>query len=108
MDKIYKMLTDLGMPVHLSGFKYAHDAIEYIISQKERVVMMRLYETIGEKYNASSIKVAKNIRDAITITNRSGNLDKWKNIFGSSERVTNTQFLHTIAFLVEIRLTSKK
>lgn len=55
MDKIYKMLTDLGMPVHLSGFKYAHDAIKYIISQKERVVMMRLYETIGEKYNASSI-----------------------------------------------------
>lgn len=108
MDKIYKILTDLGMPVHLSGFKYAHDAIEYIISEEEQVVMMRLYETIGEKDNASSIKTERNIRNAITITNRSGNLDKWKNIFGSSELVTNAQFLHTIAFLVENSVDGQK
>lgn len=99
MDKIYKILVDLGMPIHLLGFEFAHSTIQHIITncKVDKTPITELYHIIGKIHNANNVQVERNIRHSIEYAIKRGLSDTWIELFGNKQHVTNSEFLYTVA-----------
>ena len=106
-DKMYyitKLMLELGMPVHLSGYHYLREAIRLSMEDMELVgsVTKLLYPEIAKVFHTESEKVERAIRSVIEVGWERGNEDFYEVIFGYSRkhgngRPTNSEFIVALA-----------
>ena len=111
-DKMYyitKLMLELGMPVHLSGYHYLREAIRLSMEDMELVgsVTKLLYPEIAKVFHTESEKVERAIRSVIEVGWERGNVDFYEVIFGYSRkhgngRPTNSEFIVALADLARM------
>ena len=111
-DKMYyitKIMLELGMPVHLSGYHYLREAIRISMEDMELVgsVTKLLYPEIAKVFHTESEKVERAIRSVIEVGWERGNVDFYELIFGYSRkhgnsRPTNSEFIVALADLARM------
>ena len=111
-DKMYyitKIMLELGMPVHLSGYHYLREAIRLSMEDMELVgsVTKLLYPEIAKVFHTESEKVERAIRSVIEVGWERGNIDFYEVIFGYSRkngsgRPTNSEFIVALADLARM------
>ena len=111
-DKMYyitKLMLELGMPVHLSGYHYLREAIRLSMEDMELVgsVTKLLYPEIAKVFHTESEKVERAIRSVIEVGWERGNTDFYEVIFGYSRkhgngRPTNSEFIVALADLARM------
>lgn len=100
-QELFKLLTNLGVPAHLKGFKYISYGITLLLndtSYENLEITKRLYPDIAKQFNTLPPRVEKNIRKAIEVVFKKGSNELIQEIFGVSfginkERTTNSEFL---------------
>ena len=109
MRYITKMMLELGMPVHLSGYHYLREAIRISMEDMELVgsVTKLLYPEIAKVFHTESEKVERAIRSVIEVGWERGNDDFYEMIFGYSRkhgngRPTNSEFIVALADLARM------
>lgn len=66
--KIIKYLKDKGFKTHLSGFRYAYEAIDYCLKRPSEdipKITVEVYPVVAKKCNTSTSKVERAIRHCI-------------------------------------------
>ena len=64
---VTKILLGLGVPAHLSGYRYIREAVLISVTDMEAVnrVTKYLYPEIAEIYNTTPTKVERSVRTAV-------------------------------------------
>ena len=112
MRYITKMMLELGMPVHLSGYHYLREAVRMSMEDMELVgsVTKLLYPEIAKVFHTESEKVERAIRSVIEVGWERGNADYYDVIFGYSRkhgsgRPTNSEFIVAMADLARMEFS---
>lgn len=102
-NKIFTVLTKLGMPSNLHGHQYIIEAIKlgFISNENYLHPNMNLYPQLSKIFNVKDYMIEKSIRDAITITWSRGNFDYQSKLFGYTVdrdrgKPTNGEFIAQI------------
>lgn len=106
--KISDILLSLGVSPKLKGFNYLKSAISMYMADENlvRCFIKTIYPAVAEKFNTNASRVDRTIRYAIDKTFIQGNTDKINEIFGhiidgNNYKVTNSQFIITIAMYIK-------
>ena len=106
---ITKMMLELGMPVHLSGYHYLREAISMSMEDMELVgsVTKLLYPEIAKVFHTESEKVEHAIRSVIEVGWERGNSSLYEVVFGYSRkngtgRPTNSECIVALADLARM------
>lgn len=102
--KIISILREIGVPVHIKGYRYLLDAI-YIIAEDPSMVSSitkYIYPTVAKKFNTTTSRAERAIRHAIHCVWSRGNREAIHRYFGnfiSADRLypTNSEFLALVA-----------
>lgn len=70
--KVEQVLSLIGVPANLAGFKYIKDAVMILQRDKENVKWTTLYFEIGRKYGKSMQQVERGIRYALQTARNCG------------------------------------
>lgn len=103
-DNEEKQITDflhhLGVPSHLSGYKYIRLGIMLAIRDMSILesITGKLYPTIAEHYNTKNCCVERAIRHAISVSWKRGNRKLINDVFGytvedNAHRPTNAEYM---------------
>lgn len=97
---VTKVMLELGMPAHLSGYHFLRDAVCMSMEDMELVgsVTKLLYPEIAKKYRTTEQKVERAIRNMIEVSWKRGNELLMEEMFGYSredgkKRPTNSEFI---------------
>ena len=90
-------LKQLGIFPDKIGYTYLKMAIEICMKKSGIMICKDVYPEIAKQYNTSPACVEKNIRTAIKSGMSHGDKQIFDEIFGNSERLTNTKFITTLA-----------
>lgn len=102
-SKLHKLLSNLGIPIHLNGFMYMFEAITLICkSDDENLTTKEIYKIISIQFDTTTAAVERAIRTAIENSWTKSNLNLVESLFGytisiESGRPTNSHFLFTLA-----------
>lgn len=106
---VTKILLGLGVPAHLSGYRYIREAVLISLTDMEAVnrVTKYLYPEIAEIYNTTPTKVERAVRTAVEASWSRGNCGVMEDIFGYSsayekKRPTNSEYIACIADKVRL------
>ncbi len=110
---ITKTLHKLGVPSHIKGYQYIQEGIMMVYRNPNirTGITKKLYPTIADKYNSTTIRVERAIRHAIEVSWNRGDWELMEDIFGHSidiekAKPTNSEYIITIAD--KIRLEYRK
>lgn len=108
MDKINRLLLDAGVPPHLDGFRYLHDAAELIAEDREylRHITKRLYPDVARRNGTNADCVERCIRNAVEDGFNRAGPELLRELFGASVdpyrgKATNSEFLAAMALRLE-------
>lgn len=106
---VTKILLGLGVPAHLSGYRYIREAVLISVTDMEAVnrVTKYLYPEIAEIYNTTPTKVERAVRTAVEASWLRGSCRLMEDIFGYSsasgrKRPTNSEYVACIADKVRL------
>ncbi len=106
---VTKILLGLGVPAHLSGYRYIREAVLISITDMEALNRMTkyLYPEIAEIYNTTPTKVERAVRTAVEASWLRGSCRLMEDIFGYSsasgrKRPTNSEYVACIADKVRL------
>lgn len=98
------ILKELGMPMHLSGYRYLLEIIPIVAVNKCMfpTKVTAIYGDIGRQFGSTSSRVERAIRHAIEVVFIQGDIEAISKYFGGSidsekGRPTNKAFIATIA-----------
>lgn len=101
---IVRILNEIGMPFHISGYRYAKKAIELAVKDQTIIKAMqsKLYPMVAEEFNSTGSRVERAIRHAVERVWTYGDVKTREKYFGhtiaaSEVKPTNKQFIATIA-----------
>ena len=102
MDKADKLLLKVGVPPHLSGYRYIKAALE----EKDTQRMMTLYQRVADRYGSKAILVERCMRHAVEAAFDRMEPAVQEEIFGSTVsgwkgKATNSAFLMTLRLYLE-------
>lgn len=95
-ENIEKILLKVGIMPNLKGFRYICDAVEMIAHGE--TATMEIYRSIAQKNNDKNYYT---VERAIRHSKSKMDGQKWEELTGSRADVTNSEFMHIIALLVE-------
>lgn len=103
-EQVTSVMLEMGIPVHLNGFRYLRRSILMCMNDMELVssVTKLLYPEIAKRYKTTDQKVERAIRNAIEVSWERGNEVTVKQLFGysandSGYRPTNSEYIAGIA-----------
>jgi len=106
---VKKVLMDIEVPAHLSGYAYLQRAIvENVLCERGTIpITKKLYPMIAEYYNTSPGRVERAIRNAIQKVWQTGNHYELNQYFSSMKNrkgtpPTNAEFISTIADKIKL------
>lgn len=98
------MLHDLGIPSHVRGYQYIREGVLLLYKDEDAstLVTKEIYPKIASKFQTTSSRVERSIRNAIEISWTRGDIKLMEDLFGNSidfdrSRPTNSEFLTTLA-----------
>lgn len=98
--KLNEILKRLGIYPNLKGYAYLTTAVEICTKNPdiitEGLVTKRLYPGIAQKFDTTDTRVERAIRHAIEIGMRRGDKELLKEIFGTKEKIKNSEFIATL------------
>ena len=101
---VTRLLHDIGIPAHLSGYQYLRDAVCMVIEEPALLYKMtkQVYPVLADKNGKSPASVEKAIRTAIEIAWMRGKTDLLDELFGftvnsQKGKPTNTEFIAMLA-----------
>ena len=99
---IEQTLLDLGVPPHLNGFFYLHDAIGIALAVGGKVRNMVIYAALAEQYHVSKSIIERSMRHAVRVTFERSISSLQTEWFGSFvdlryDRPTNSVFIAVVA-----------
>lgn len=106
---VTNLMLEIGMPANLKGYHYLREAV--MISGKDKDVSISvtkiLYPEVAKKYNTTSQKVERSIRNAIEVTWRKGNRENIERLFGYSKkcgrnRPTNSEYIARMRDMIRL------
>lgn len=88
-----QLIQDMGIPVHLNGFRYIKSAVKFLLHRNDQKLLMhQLYKEVARIHMTTSSRVEKAIRDAIDYAYR---YDP-QHIQIQNRKPTNSQLIHLI------------
>ncbi len=107
---VTSFLHELCIPTHVKGYNYLRSCIKMSVENPQVLspITSKLYPMVAEKCSVSSIRVERNIRNAIELAWDRGNKEAFSKYFGynahtSKKRPTNTEFIARISDEIRIR-----
>lgn len=102
--KISQILTTLGVPANLLGYRYLRYAIFIVVQDVNSLygITKILYPAIAKKYDSSASRVERAIRHAIEVSFSRGDFETIQSFFGNtininSGKPTNSEFIYKVA-----------
>ena len=102
--RVTDIMLEMGIPVHLNGFRYLRKSILMCMEDMELVssVTKLLYPEVAKRFKTTDQKVERAIRNAIEVSWERGNEDTIQELFGYSfmdgkQRPTNSEYIAGIA-----------
>lgn len=96
-------LIKLGVPPHILGFKYLHEALLMCLEDDKILNSMTkvLYPSIADKYNTTGSRVERAIRHALEVACDNCDIEVWHSLFGQTisydrGKPTNSQAIATL------------
>lgn len=97
-------LIQIGIPAHLSGYKFLRTALVSVIDRPELFSSLTrvLYPEIAQKFSTTASCVERAIRHAITLTWDRGGSENYRRLLGRQastvgEKPTNSEFLAQVS-----------
>ena len=98
------MLKDLGIRPNLKGYRYAIDAVLYVLTQDDGMAVSatHVYQAVADRRGTTVSRVERGIRHAITRMYDTCEPDAIAHVFGARTsiregKLTNKEFLWTLA-----------
>ena len=115
-EVISKTLHEIGMPVHIKGYQYAHKAL--LIAVEDPFVLKLsvskvLYHLVAEAFNTTPTRVDRAISHAIEMTWDRGDVATLRRFFGytinrTKGKPTNSEFIAIVAEYICQALKAQK
>ena len=109
--EIRKLMTELGLPPHIKGHRYAVTGIRLVVEVGNILdsITKELYPAVAEVYATTPSRVERAIRHGVECVWDRGDLDVLTRHFGNTVSIhkgkpTNSEFLATCAAIVRERL----
>lgn len=103
---LFKLLTTVGIPAHLKGFKYISYGVTLLLnddSYENFGITKRLYPEIAKHFKTLPSRIERDIRNAIKFSFKNGPHDLIQDILGISKgKATNSEFLIGIKNYLQI------
>ena len=100
MDQIEKALLGVGVPPHLDGFTYLHDAAALALEDRKYLKKMtgQLYPAVAERNHTTACRVERGMRHAVETCFNRTDPETLRELFGmsvdpSKGKATNSEFL---------------
>ncbi len=61
-NKIKELLNDIGIPMHLKGYEYWIEAIEYYMTNSRVKKMGQVYDKLAKQFNTTKYAVDRDLR----------------------------------------------
>ncbi len=107
--EISSILHNLGIPSHIRGYRYIRDGIMILYDKNNCInyITKEVYPELAEKYETTSSRIERAIRNAIEISWERGDLNLIEDLFGHSidynkSKPTNYEYLSTIVDRVKL------
>lgn len=104
------LLHSLGVPSHLSGFKYIRDGILLMRNSQHPIsyITKDIYPELSKKYDTTPSRIERAIRHAVEVSWNRGDVDLMDELFGNSlnvnrDKPTNAEYLTTISDRLKVR-----
>ena len=108
---ITELLKEVGIPVHLHGYRYLTDAVQLTISLPEMCINLshQLYPCIAKRYHTTPSCVERSIRHAIDLAWQRGSLRAVNGMFGRTinlayDKPTNSEMIALLAEKISLKL----
>ena len=99
---INKFVKDIGIPIGLSGYDYAIDAINIMLKSAKGIMLKEINSLIAQKNYTSIQCVDACLHNAIKKAHYTGN-EQYKNLFGNARKCpSNYVFLRVIREYIKI------
>ena len=105
--RVTDIMLEMGIPVHLNGFRYLRKSILMCMEDMELVssVTKLLYPEVAKRFKTTDQKVERAIRNAIEVSWERGNEETIRELFGYSfmdgkQRPTNSEYIAGIADMI--------
>lgn len=109
---ITSIINEIGIPVHVRGYKYLREAITMVYHNIEILgsITKTLYPSIADKYETTPSRVERAIRHAIELAWARGSVQNMSELFGytvslNKSKPTNSEFIAMIADKLRIEHT---
>ena len=106
-ERVEDLLTEIGMPSHLVGYRYARDYVCLLLTEQgKKMRVAQGYEMIGRDYRQSWKRIERGIRNAIQAAWDRGDMTLLERYFGNTVdpekgKPTNGEFLFRVAQIME-------
>jgi len=101
--EVISILRQLDIPAHVKGYEYIKTAMNVIKTNPKAIHgVIKLYETVAEREGVTASKVERGIRHALE-TIESSFLTQ-KKLLGTDRKLTNGEFLATLAEVIRVKL----
>ena len=100
----------IGMPDHLKGHNYLIEAMVLVVNDHSLAsqVTKKLYPQIAERFQTTSVRVERAIRNAIEITWERGDIEQLNRLFSFVDeergKPTNSAFIASMADIIKLDL----
>lgn len=101
--KIFDILKEIGVPMHLKGYRFLKTAIEEAFKDVDILdsISKKLYPMVAKKHNATSNQVERAIRHSIEVACNQSDENILIYYFGNTIKTqkampTNSQFIATV------------
>ena len=89
--QIVKLLWEIGIPVHVHGYRYLMQAVSLMLLFPQDTVSLsrQLYPRVAQHFHTTASCVERSIRHAINMAWQRGHLTAADGIFGRSQNLTH-------------------
>lgn len=108
--QIVETLDKMGIPAHIKGFQFLRESIAMVYNDSNYLnrVTKNLYPAVAKRFETTSSRVERAIRNAIEIGVERGNGPYLKEYFGlktlkRKDKPTNSLFIATVAEKIRIK-----
>ncbi|OPZ94661.1 MAG: Stage 0 sporulation protein A [Firmicutes bacterium ADurb.Bin419] len=109
--EVTNLMHEVGIPPHMAGYQYLREAIVLTVKNSKMFssITKSLYPAVAEKFNTTSQKVERAIRNAIESAWARGNLDTIDSLFGytinyTKGKPTNSECIAMMADKIRISM----
>lgn len=107
--KVVKLLKDIGVPPHLSGYEFIKSAVLIALEHPSAVnrITKEIYPEVAKKHKTTAARVERAIRHATEVSVDNMPFDMYEEMFGNTinankGKPTNSHFIATLVETIKL------